>query len=220
MNAPQPLTILFQDEHLVAIDKPAGHLVHPAEEPQQDDLVAMKILRDQIGQRVHTIHRLDRPTCGVLLFGLDPDSAKSLHRSFEQHKVTKIYHAIIEGEPKQESWSCDTPLQKYPDHPFKAAKTEFKKLRSGSIKNYTFSLIQCRPLTGRFHQIRRHLLESDNPITGDYRYNSIERCDLISGELGTQKKMLLLAHSLTFPHPTTGSPVQVNCPAPEYFPTL
>ena len=64
----KPLTILYRDEWLVAVDKPAGHLVHPADQPKDDDLVTMKILRDQIGQRVYTIHRIDRPTTGVLLF--------------------------------------------------------------------------------------------------------------------------------------------------------
>ncbi len=217
---PEPLSILFQDDYLVAIDKPAGHLVHPADEPQADDLVAMKILRDQIGQRVHPIHRLDRPTCGVLLFGLEQEAAKHLHRAFELREVSKTYHALVEGDDTPESWTNSTPLQKSPEHPFKEASTVFKTLRRGTIKGRAFSLIACSPVTGRFHQIRQHLLESGYPIVGDYRYNDIAHCNLISDLLETNQRMLLQAHALTFPHPHSATAMTIHCPAPSYFPSL
>ena len=89
-----PLNILYQDEWLVAVDKPAGHLVHPADQPQEDDLVTMKILRDQIGRLVYNVHRIDRPTTGVLLFGIDSSVAKHLHRALERHEVQKTYLAL------------------------------------------------------------------------------------------------------------------------------
>jgi len=88
-----PLDILYQDDALVVIHKPAGYLVHPTENPQPDDQVAMKILRDQIHQRVYSIHRLDRPTAGVLLFGIDRDAAKTLHKNLEHHLMQKVYWA-------------------------------------------------------------------------------------------------------------------------------
>ena len=75
------LNILYQDEWMVAIDKPAGWLVHPTSDPKDDDFVAMKVLRDQIGERVYTIHRIDRPTTGVLLMGIDREVSQSLHQA-------------------------------------------------------------------------------------------------------------------------------------------
>jgi len=90
-----PLSILYQDEFLVAIDKPAGMIVHPGREPEGPEWIAMKRLRDQLGQRVFPAHRLDRPTSGVLLFALDKETASLAQQAFERRNVIKTYHAIV-----------------------------------------------------------------------------------------------------------------------------
>ena len=203
------LKILYQDEWIAAVDKPAGQLVHPADHPKPDDEVTMKILRDQLGQPVETIHRLDRPTTGVLLFGLCKGASKTLRRSFEGQEVSKTYLALVFGVPTLQKWMCETSLRKTEESPSKSAITEFTKIES---LGEDFSLIEARPKTGRFHQIRRHLLDCGHPIVGDYRYAGIERCDETSAFLGIGTRMLLQASEIEFPHPVTGENTTIKAP--------
>lgn len=204
-----PLEILYRDEEIIAVDKPAGQLVHPADHPRPDDEVTMKILRDQIGAPVHALHRLDRPTCGVLLFATDPAIVRKLREAFDRHLVMKRYLAIVIGHPERDHWTCEEPLRKTPEAPLREAFTEFEikaRLENG------FSLIEARPKTGRFHQIRRHLLQAGHPIVGDYRYAGIERCDELGARLGTGTRMLLQAKEITFPHPLNGESLTITAP--------
>ena len=207
-----PLDILYQDEWLVAVHKPAGYLVHPADDPQPDHLVVMKILRDHLGCHVFPIHRLDRPTCGVLLFGIDKQVATQLHQAFEFHETQKVYHAVVEGIPTATRWSCSEPIQKAEGKPIRSAFTDFQVLDSREIEHEPMSLIEARPKTGRFHQIRRHLLHAGFPIVGDYRYVDIERCDVLSEKFDLNCRMLLQATSLTFTHPVSKEELTVNSP--------
>lgn len=203
------LPILFQDEWLVAINKPAGQLVHPSDHPKPDDLVAMKILRDQIGQNIHVIHRLDQPTTGVVLFALDKYPAKKLRQSFEKRRVEKTYLAIVHGHPSHSSWDCDLPLRKSEDAPEKSALTSFKTLAHLA---HDLALIEAKPHSGRFHQIRRHLLHCRHPIVGDFRYLNEADCHLLGEQLGIGTRMLLQAKSLTLIHPITKEPLTIEAP--------
>lgn len=210
-----PLEILFQDESLVVIHKPAGHIVHPADKPQAGDLVTTKILRDQIGARVYNIHRIDRPTAGVLLFGIDREVSKSLHQNLAERWMKKVYWAAVEGKPELSAWSCKSPIQKDEDAPIRESHTDFQVLstvehRSGK----TISLIKAVPHTGRFHQIRRHLLDAGHPIIGDYRYAGIAASDANGKLLNTGTRMLLLAKSLTFEHPKTRETIHAETTDP------
>ena len=219
----EPLNILYQDPWFIAVDKPAGHLVHPADHPQDDDQVTMKILRDQISQRVYNIHRIDRPTTGVLLFGVDRDAARALHRALEHHEVEKRYLAIINGTPSEPNWQCHEPIQKTEDAPTREAHTSFKQLKThhhpalADLENPILSLIQATPHTGRYHQIRRHLLHAELPIVGDYRYAGIETSDRIGQLLGTGTRMLLQSHQLMFTHPATAEPITISAPPDPAF---
>lgn len=215
-----PLRILFQDEHLVAIDKPAGLLVHPGKEDEGPEWIAMKRLRDQLGRQVHPVHRLDRPTCGVLLFALDRPTCGLVQSAFESREVEKIYLAAVFGEPPM-TWECDTPLNRVPEEPPAAAHTSFRRLAlSASGDSLVVSLVEARPTTGRFHQIRRHLAEVGHPIVGDYRYADIARCDHAAGVLGTGSRMLLQAKSLEFTHPYEERRVRVVAPPDPLFVAL
>lgn len=199
----------------MVIHKPAGHIVHPAELPQEGDLVAMKILRDQLGARVYSIHRLDRPTAGVLLFGIDRAVSKSLHQRLADHAMEKVYWAVVEGQPDLPVWSCKSPIQKDQDAPSRDAHTDFQVLKTVVHRSgKTISLIKAVPHTGRFHQIRRHLLSAGHPIIGDYRYAGITESDANGKLLGTGTRMLLLAKSLTFKHPKTGKTVHAETTDP------
>ena len=207
-----PLEILYQDQWLIAVHKPAGYLVHPAENPQPDHLVVMKILRDFLGCHVYPIHRLDRPTCGVLLFGIDKQVARKLHKAFEFHETQKVYHAVVEGVPELMQWSCSEPIQKAEGKPIRSALTEFKVLGSVEKKHELLTLVEARPKTGRFHQIRRHLLHAGVPIVGDYRYVDVERCNALSDKFDLNCRMLLQAKELTFRHPLTDEKLTVSSP--------
>lgn len=203
------LTILFEDDWIVAVDKPAGQLVHPAETPQSGDEVTLKILRDQVGQQLHAIHRLDRPTCGVLLFAKGRTATRALSRAFERHQVSKVYWAIINGHPHEMEWLCEEPLQKSPTSQPQTAATAFQvlaKLQSN------LALIAARPRTGRYHQIRRHLVHCHHTIVGDYRYRSFQECEEQGQALAIGTRMLLQSKSLTFPHPESKQEMTVTAP--------
>lgn len=200
------LTILYQDQWLIAVDKPAGQLVHPAEKPCPDDEVTMKILRDQIGRHVYPVHRLDRPTSGVLLFSLDKASNTQVRQLFSERRVQKTYLALVDGTFETSSWTSKHPLPKESGSKLQNAETHFETLEVLA----GFTLVQARPVTGRFHQIRRHLAGVGKPIVGDYRYAGIQRSDQLGRQLGTGTRMLLQAKRLVLEHPVTGVPVVIT----------
>ncbi|QJE98220.1 RluA family pseudouridine synthase [Luteolibacter luteus] len=217
-----PLRILFQDEHLVAIDKPAGMIVHRGRDEDPPEWIAMKRVRDELDREVHVLHRLDRPTSGVLIFALDRKTCALVQQEFEHRRVQKTYLAVVCGiTPEQ--WVCDTPLQKSPEEPPLSALTHFETAMSAPEGSFTadpglsLSLLKVTPTTGRYHQIRRHLLEADLPIVGDYRYAGRDRSDELGSILGTGSRMLLQAKTLLLKHPYTGEMMNLEAPADPDF---
>jgi len=216
-----PLTILFQDDFLVAIDKPPGMMVHPAGDSMEVEPSAMKVLRDQLGQRVFPVHRLDRPTSGVLLFALGKKSAAIAQQAFECREVAKTYLAVVCGNAP-ERWTCETPLATNPvDIPL-PARTSFERLaiRENADSGLVLSLLKAMPTTGRFHQIRRHLLEAGYPIVGDFRYAGMEASFQLGEILGIGTRMLLHAKTLEFNHPHGGGPLKIESPVDYDFARL
>ena len=217
-----PLRFLYLDEHLVAIDKPAGMIVHPGREAEGPEWIAMKRVRDELGQEVQVVHRLDRPTSGVLLFARDKATCAIIQQTFEQRRVKKTYLAVVEGETSL-GWRCDTPLRKAPEEPLVNAETEFERLLHAAKGSFAgmpsleLSLLEARPHTGRFHQIRRHLDLAGHPITGDYRYAGADRCNEVGEALGTGTRMLLQAKSLELAHPYSGAMLRIEAPPDEDF---
>jgi len=217
---PPPLRILYLDDHLVAIDKPAGMIVHPGREAEGPEWIAMKRVRDALEQEVYVVHRLDRPTSGVLLFARDRATCGQVQQFFETRKVKKTYLAAVEGgTPLQ--WRSDTPLRKGPEEPLLHAETGFVRLMHHAAGNFPempgleLSLLEASPHTGRFHQIRRHLELAGFPIIGDFRYAGMERCTELGKLLGTGSRMLLQAKVLEMEHPWSGFPLRIEAPADE-----
>jgi len=163
------------------------------------------------------VHRLDRPTSGVLLFALDRVTAAAAQQAFEQRLVEKTYHAIVEGLAP-ESWICETPLPAEPGSTPLPARTVFGRLamaHAGSFEGdpgLALSWIEARPETGRFHQIRRHLLESGQPIIGDFRYAGQQHSFRMGELLGIGTRMLLHAKTLELPHPRSGVLLRIEAP--------
>jgi tRNA pseudouridine65 synthase len=215
------LDILYQDDGLVAVDKPAGILVHQARIPEPSDQIAMKILRDQLGKKIFTIHRLDRPTSGVLLYAIKESSLRLVHDLFENREVTKKYIAVVHGETPLE-WYADTPLARSDQELPREARTDFKRLAyrpSGSFDTapeLAVSIVEAIPHTGRYHQIRQHLQLAGHPIVGDYLYGDIEQNNSVAEKTGV-KRMMLMSNELHFIHPESGQPVEIKAPFPSEF---
>lgn len=164
--------ILRRTERFVAVDKPAGVLVHKSE-LAGDRWTVMQGLRDALGRHVFPVHRLDRKTSGVLVFALDAGFARELGTMFEQRKVTKRYLAIVRGWLQQEV-VVDRALRKEDGHQFQEASTWIGSIATaelpvsvGPFASARFSLVEAVPRTGRRHQIRRHLRGLNHPVIGD-----------------------------------------------------
>ncbi len=226
----EDLPILYQDPHLVAINKPSGLLVHRSDIDRYETQNAMARLRNQLSQWVYPIHRLDKPTSGVLLFALDSDTARLMGNAFEAQQVSKTYLAIVRGVTK-ESELIDYPLQELRDKltdsqaaqnkPAQAAKTEYRRLATielpysvGRYPSARFSLLRITPSTGRRRQIRRHLKHIFHPIIGDTSYGDGKQNRLFREHLKSQR-LLLHAHQIDFTQPHSGQKIQVQAPLDE-----
>jgi len=206
VESPTRLVILHRDDDLVAVDKPSGMAVHRGW--ARDGVPALQVLRDQLGRHVYPVHRLDRATSGVLLFALSGESARQVQVQLEAHEVGKRYLALCRG--------CDPALVRV-DHPLareedgepRPAVTDFKLL--GRFERY--GLYEARPLTGRRHQIRRHLKHASHPIIGDTKYGKGEHNRIFRQRFGFHR-LALHASEMRLRHPRSGEPLQVQAPLP------
>jgi|AGTN01.1.fsa_nt_gi Pseudouridylate synthases, 23S RNA-specific len=159
------IDVLYRSDSLIAVAKPAGMLVHRGW--AQDDVTVADIVRDDVvGAPVHAIHRLDRGTSGVLLFALDPETAKNVQEMLpDPSRFQKEYIALVRG-PMMEPCVLDYAIPKKPGGARVDALTEFTPL----LHKDRWTLVEARPRTGRLHQIRRHLKHLSHPIIGDVLY--------------------------------------------------
>lgn len=210
------LEIIFQDEYLVAVNKPAGMLVHRSWLDRHETQFVMQRLRDQIGQLVYPIHRLDRPTSGVLLFALNSEIAQQLCQQFEQKSVQKSYLAIVRGYLQGQQridYALKPKLDKIADKfsqeekPAQNAITDYIGLKTveisegiGRYPTSRYSLVRLFPQTGRKHQLRRHMKHIFHPILGDTQYGDLPQNRFFYAKTGTQR-LMLHAEQLTFFHP-------------------
>lgn len=199
------LAILHHDARLVAVDKPAGMVVHRSEWCPDGEPVLQR-LRDQIGQRLYPVHRLDRATSGVLVFALDPEAARHLAEQFAAHTIDKRYVAIVRGWPDA-AGVIDSPLAEDPSAPSHPAVTEYARAETvelaipvGRYATARYALVDVRPRTGRMHQIRRHFAHLRHPIVGDVRYGDGRHNRMWRGVLA-QPGMMLRAVSIAFQGP-------------------
>lgn len=224
----QDLQIIYEDEWLVAVDKPANLLVHPSWITPAHEPTLMGLLKDQLNaQKLHTIHRLDRATSGVILVGKELLVSQALQEQFVRRSISKTYLCVTRGWP-QESGHIDHPLvpkrDKFAD-PFaqenpepKEATTDFKRLATveldftvGRYPKSRYSLVEARPKTGRKHQIRRHMKHILHPIVGDTKYGE-GRHNRFFREQYNIHRMLLMATSLSFDHPKTNQRIDLHLP--------
>lgn len=219
------LKVLFEDESLFIVDKPAGLMVHPSWLDRHETDFAQARAEEITGQKLHTLHRLDRPTSGILAFGKNPEVARAMMATFETHEVNKFYLCIARGWTppsgvieKPLKVTLDPIADKYAkiDKEAQEAITCFRTLTQvelpipvGRYTHARYSLNLVRPITGRQHQIRKHYRKLSHHLIGDTRYGD-----------GRHNKMLieqfkwntlgLRAVRMEFPHPVSGEMVIVN----------
>lgn len=216
----QPLRILWRDGDWLAIHKPAGWLVHRTGLDAGETRFIVQTLRDQLGQHVHPVHRLDKGTSGVLLMALSADAARALATQFEQRQVDKRYLAFVRGWPAGDAVVDHAlrPDDAPPDAEPQPALTRFRTLATllldVPVDRYPqtrAALVEARPETGRRHQIRRHLKHLSHPIIGDTTHGKGSHNRWWATHLGVQR-MWLHAASLTLSHPGTGRPLTIASP--------
>ncbi|MBU1310585.1 MAG: tRNA pseudouridine(65) synthase TruC [Gammaproteobacteria bacterium] len=228
-----PLTILYQDEHLVAIDKPSGMLVHRSFLDKHETVFVMQTLRDQIGRHVFPVHRLDRPTSGVLLFALSSEVARLLGQQQEQQLWRKFYLAVVRGFLPQ-GGELDYPLKEQlddiadkfsrSDKAPQQAITRFQPLQQVELQipvsKYPaarYSLVALQPLTGRKHQLRRHLAHLRHPIVGDTSHGDGKHNALFKQHFNC-RRLLLVAKQLQLLHPLSGETLLFSAGLNELIP--
>jgi tRNA pseudouridine65 synthase len=212
------LSIIYQDEYLVVINKPSGLLVHRSMLDKHETQFAVQMLRDQIGQHVFPVHRLDRPTSGVLVFALSADIARNVGEQFATQVIKKTYLAVVRGHIIDEGRIDYALKEKHDkiadkmakqDKPAQEAVTLFKCLDKFELPfvvskypSARYSWVQLTPKTGRKHQLRRHLAHINHPIVGDTahgdgKHNTFIRQQFNFNQLALTCKSLVLTHPIS-----------------------
>jgi tRNA pseudouridine65 synthase len=215
------LEIVYQDEYLIAINKPHGLLVHRSKIADDATEFALQMLRDQVGRNVNPTHRLDRKTGGVLLFAFDKETEISMQKQFQEGLVDKNYLAIVRGyTPAQ--LEIDYPLAKE-NGTLQDAQTSFVTLQQSEIpleigKHPTsrYSLVKANPKTGRMHQLRKHFAHIFHPIIGD-RPHGCNKQNRYFKEHLQMNTMMLHALDLTFNHPVTNEKITIKADVQDEF---
>jgi len=215
MSNETQLPILLQDEHLVAIHKPPGILMHRSP-ISRDKVFVLQTLRDQIGHRVYPVHRLDRATSGVLLFGLSPEAAQKIVLQFEERTVEKEYRALARG------WVDDAGVINHPvadeegNNIPQEAVTDYRCLQRGELPfevdrypTSRYSLVSASPRTGRRQQIRRHFKHISHHLIGDTTHGNGKHNRFFREQFGIHR-LMLTSSLLAFDHPYTGRRIRLQ----------
>jgi 23S rRNA pseudouridine1911/1915/1917 synthase len=215
-----PLAILYEDDFLLAINKPVGMVVHPSCGHKSGTLVNAilghldRAPEESLDERPGIVHRLDKDTTGVILVAKDTKTQEALSLQFHDRLVEKVYRAVVEGSVKKEEGVVEGAIGRHP-----TLRKKMAMVKKGGRQSLTrfkvikrlcgFTYLEIYPKTGRTHQIRVHLASIGHPIVGDELY----------GKKGNKiaSRPLLHAHKILFHHPVKKTPVQVEAPIPEDF---
>ncbi len=220
--------IVHEDADLIAVSKSGNIPVHASGNYITHTLIAR--VREDLGEKVHLCHRLDRETSGVVLLARNVEARREMGRAFEDGRVGKSYIAVARGEPADDSFECTRALRKIgKQHPIprtviddrvgKPARTTFRVLERFD----GFSVIKASPETGRTNQVRVHLEVSGCPIVGDKTYGLparlLRKMVADAGDPEVRAHLILPRHALhharmRFAHPTTGAPTEIGAPLP------
>lgn len=228
----EELEVLYRDPFFIVVNKPSGLLVHKSPIDRHETRFALQIVRDQIGEYVYPVHRLDKPTSGVLLFALDQEVAKVLSNMFRSGEIVKEYIAVVRGYSEEEGMidhplkqMLDTKVQKAQGITKEAqeAQTYYRRLATVElpypVSRYPvarYSLVRLQPKTGRKHQLRRHMKHIFHPIIGDTKHGRGEHNKLFREKYDI-RRLLLHADSIAFEHPVTKEKIALSAPLDENF---
>lgn len=214
--AGKPFAIVYEDEHLLVLDKAAGVVVHPAKGHREDTLSQLLAAGDAGAaggepERAGIVHRLDRDTSGLLVVARSELAHAKLQRALQQREIEREYLALVIGRPPARSGTIEAPIGRDPhvrtrmavggSHP-REARTHFELDRALA----EHSLLKLKLETGRTHQIRVHLQAIGHPVAGDPEYGGRGALDL--------QRQFLHAARLAFAHPVSGAPIDVSSPLP------
>jgi tRNA pseudouridine65 synthase len=211
----EPLQILYEDQNYVAIHKPAGLLVHPSKIDSHERITVVQMLREHLKKQIFPVHRLDKPTSGVMIFALNSNAAEKLASQFRQNQVQKKYISLVRGHFKREQL-LDYPLKEELDaiadknsssnRPAKQAQTFLQPVEQVEIPvmvdrypTTRYSLVFAFPKTGRKHQIRRHLRHLNHPIIGDVAHGCGEHNKYFENRF-QKRRLFLSCLQMTFFH--------------------
>lgn len=217
-----PLDIVYEDEHVIVINKPRGMVVHPAPGHAGGTLVNALLAHcgDSLSgingvTRPGIVHRIDKDTSGLIIAAKNDAAHRSLAAQLEDHSLARTYECVAVGGFRDDSGTVDAPIGRHPTDRKKQCVTAKNSRRAVThwevlerFRGYTF--LRCRLETGRTHQIRVHLAHIGHPILGDTVYGRKKP------EFGLEGQCLH-ARELTFVHPATGERMTLSCPLPEYF---
>lgn len=226
-----PLTVLYRDEVLLVVHKPAGLLVHRSPIDRHETEFALQYARAlNNGNHVYPVHRLDRPTSGVLVFARDPATARKLGQAMMAGDVSKTYRAMVRGWPAARGL-IDHPLREEPEdrrlkgveQPIREARTRFRTVATTeipvAIERYPtsrYALVELYPETGRKHQLRRHMKHISHPIIGDANHGRGRHNRYFAERFG-EGRLMLAATRIEFAHPVSGEPVVIDAdPEPSF----
>lgn len=227
------LKVIFQNDAFVAIDKPEGLLVHKSAIDKHETQFLLQQLRDQLGKYLYPIHRLDKPTSGIILFAFDPQSAAHIQQQMEDQQARKEYLLVCRGYCPEQG-EINHPLKiiddfkskrkkPKPQKPAQEAITEYQRLATielpTAIDKYPssrYSLVKARLITGRKHQLRRHFKHISHPIIGCPKYGKSLHNRYFAEQLACSR-LLLHAYQLSLTCPLSDKPLQLTAPPSGQF---
>jgi len=222
-----PLDVIFEDKHLVVLNKPAGMVVHPGSGTGEDTLVHALLAHcagelSGIGgvERPGIVHRIDKETTGLIVVAKNDAAHRALSDQFASRSLQKEYVALVSGVPKTETGTIDRAIARHPVHRHRMttgeggrpARTDWTVLEKFGVRA---TLVRCRIHTGRTHQIRVHLKSLGHPLLGDPTYGWKQ-----SADLPRPPRVMLHAEHLVFAHPLTGKTMDLRVPLPADFTEL
>lgn len=214
-----PIEILYQDDALIAVNKPAGLAVHRSKMVGNAEAFLIDLLREQVGGSVYLAHRLDRATSGVLLIARTHEVAAALGEQFMGRAVHKQYLVVVRGWPEPAEGVIDYPLPGSRETgPRREARTHYRRLATvevpialGRYPQQRYALLLAEPESGRFRQIRKHLAHIHHPVIGDCQHGRGDHNRLYKQHFGCHR-MLLHAWRIDFAHPVTGAAMHLEAP--------
>ena len=221
------IEILYQDDTLLAVNKPAGLAVHRSKMVGNAEEFLIDLLREQIGDSVYLAHRLDRATSGVLLVARSKEVAAALGEQFMGRSVHKQYLVVVRGWPQPTEDVIDYALPGSRETgPRREARTHYRQLAAievpielGRYPQQRYALLQAEPESGRFRQIRKHLAHIHHPVIGDCQHGRGDHNRLYKQHFGCHR-MLLHAWRLRFAHPLSGAPMLIEAPLDQAYAAL